>query len=71
MSQSKVFQLVLNSPVMSQEEFAEMLNLTPGKVRGFIQTKQVPTKKIGRYRFINIAALTAECLENITNKVGQ
>lgn len=62
MSQSPLFPLVLDSPVMSQEKFAEKLQLTKGVVRGLVQTNQLPTKKVGRYRFINIAALTAECL---------
>jgi hypothetical protein len=65
MTNSSQFPLVLDSPVMSQEKFAEKLQLTPGVVRGLVQTKQLPTKKIGRYRFINIAALTAECLTDL------
>jgi hypothetical protein len=65
MSHTQPFPLVLDSPVMSQEKFAEKLQLTKGVVRGLVQTNQLPTKKIGRYRFINIAALTAECLTDL------
>lgn len=64
MSKSTLIKLVIASPVMSQEEFAKTLNVSPDTIRGLVQTKQVPSKKMGRYRLINIAALTTECLKD-------
>lgn len=63
MSSNQLVPLVIASPVMSQRDFAETMKVTPETVRGLVQTKQIPSKKIGRYRLINIAALTAECLQ--------
>lgn len=64
MQSSTTVQLKLDSPLMCKKEFAQKLQLSEETVRGLIQTKQLPTKKVGRYRLINMAALTAECLSD-------
>lgn len=64
MSDKPLLPLVLTSPLMSRDAFAAMHNLRPEVIRGLIQTNQIPSKKVGRYRFVNMAALTAECLKD-------
>ncbi|WP_331352604.1 hypothetical protein [Cellvibrio sp. UBA7671] len=63
--------VAIESPVMTKEMFAKKVGLTEETIRGMIYSKALPTVKRGRHRLINIAALTAECLENMTNHTGE
>ena len=44
-------------PVMSQQQFAAYTGVTDDTVRGWLECKTVPTVKIGRQRFVNVALL--------------
>lgn len=59
--------LALDVPVMSQEKFAEKVGVTADTIRGMVDTKALDTVKIGKRRWINLAALTQKCLEGISN----
>ena len=50
-------------PVRERERFAALVGIELGVVNGWIDRGYVPTVKIGRYRLINLAALTREALE--------
>lgn len=54
--------VTIETPVMTQELFAQKAGVSKDTVRGMVETKQLPSKKIGKRRFINIAALTSQCL---------
>ncbi len=55
-------QIVLDTPVMTIDKFAEKAGVTPASVRSMVVELQIPTKKMGKRRFINIAKLTHDCL---------
>lgn len=50
-------------PLVTRERFAELSGLDEGVVRGLIEKGHLPSKKVGRYRMINLAHLNRECLE--------
>jgi hypothetical protein len=56
--------IVVDTPVMTIDKFAEKAGVTPASVRSMVTNHQIPTKKMGKRRFINIAALTNECLQD-------
>ena len=58
--------VVVDTPVMTIEKFADKAGVTPASVRSMIHQHQIPTKKMGKRRFINIAALTNDCLQQAT-----
>ena len=45
-------------PVMERERIAALVGVESGVVSGCIERGHVPTVKIGRYRLINLVALT-------------
>jgi hypothetical protein len=55
--------IVVDTPVMTIDKFAEKAGITPASVRSMVNLKQIPTKKMGKRRYINIAALTTTCLQ--------
>ena len=44
-------------PLLSREHFAAFIGTSLDTVRGWLQTNTIPSVKIGRQRFINIALL--------------
>ena len=50
-------------PVMAADRFAELVGVSSEVVRGWIDKGYLPTKKIGRYRLVNLAALQREALQ--------
>ena len=54
--------LLIAVPVMTKERFAELVGVEVGVVRGMLDRGYLPTIKIGRHRFVNVAALQARCL---------
>lgn len=50
-------------PLISQEQFSELVGLSQDVVRGWIDKGLIPTVKIGRRRLINVAKLTQEMME--------
>lgn len=62
--------VAIESPVMTKELFAQKVGLSAETIRGMIYSKALPTVKRGKHRLINIAALTAECLEGM-NTTGE
>lgn len=55
---------VLDTPIMTIEKFADKTGVTPASVRSMVNLQQIPTKKMGKRRYINIAALTTNCLQD-------
>ncbi|PXX98717.1 DNA-binding protein [Halomonas sp. LBP4] len=47
---------------MTIERFAELTGLPPDTVRGQLQQGNLPLIKVGRRRLVNVAMLTAECM---------
>ncbi|XKE46030.1 DNA-binding protein [Halomonas organivorans] len=62
METSNAPQVPASVPVMTIERFAELSGLTPDTVRGQLQQGNLPLIKVGRRRLVNVAMLTAECL---------
>lgn len=56
------FALPFSVPIMTKERFAELAGLEVGVVRGMLDRGYLPAMKIGRHRFVNVAALQARCL---------
>jgi len=54
--------LSIDSPVLTQEQFAKRVGLEPDVIRGMIERNQLPSKKYGKRRLVNVAAITADCL---------
>ena len=55
--------ILLATPVMTQERFAQLTGLTEGQVRGMIEKGHLPSLKIGKPRLVNIAALSQDALD--------
>lgn len=54
--------LVIPTPVMSHEAFAQATGVTADTVRGWMDQGHLPTIKIGRRRMVNFALYTQLCL---------
>ncbi len=55
--------ILIATPVMTQERFAQLSGLTEGQVRGQIEKGHLPSLKIGRVRLVNVAALSQDALD--------
>jgi len=55
--------ILIVTPVMTQERFAQLSGLTEGQVRGQIEKGHLPSLKVGRVRLVNVAALSQDALE--------
>jgi len=55
--------ILIATPVMTQERFAQLTGLTEGQVRGMIEKGHLPSLKIGKPRLVNIAALSQDALD--------
>lgn len=55
--------ILIPTPVMTQERFAQLTGLTEGQVRGMIEKGHLPSLKIGKPRLVNIAALSQDALD--------
>ena len=53
----------IEKPICSQEDYGASLGLSAGAVRGQVERKLIPTIRIGKKRYINLAKLTLKCLE--------
>lgn len=51
------------SPILTSERFAELIGVTQDVVLGSIKRGYLPTVKIGKRRYINVAKLTQELIE--------
>lgn len=54
--------ILIATPVMTQERFAQLSGLTEGQVRGQIEKGHLPSLKLGRVRLVNVAALSQDAL---------
>lgn len=54
--------ILLATPVMTQERFAQLTGLTEGQVRGMIDKGHLPSVKLGKPRLVNIALLSQDTL---------
>lgn len=59
--------LLIDTPVMTQELFAEKTGVSKDTIRGMIATNALPTRKLGKRRFINVAKLTSDCLQDASS----
>ncbi|WP_228739351.1 hypothetical protein [Marinobacter arenosus] len=55
--------ILIATPVMTQDRYAQLTGLTEGQVRGQIEKGHLPSLKIGRVRMVNIAALSQQALD--------
>ena len=55
--------ILLATPVMTQDRYAQLTGLTEGQVRGQIEKGHLPSLKIGRVRMVNIAALSQQAMD--------
>src|SRR5690606_40716640 len=62
------FALLSAVPVMTKERFAELVGVEVGVVRGMLDRSHLPSVKIGRHRFVNVAALHWRCLADDSGK---
>ncbi len=51
------------TPVLTYERFAVLSGLSPDSVRGMADRGQLPTRKIGKRRMVNLVLLLQECSE--------
>jgi hypothetical protein len=49
-------------PIIYWRRFAELIGLDEEVVRGMCSKGYLPLYKVGKYRFINLAALSNRCL---------
>lgn len=49
-------------PVMEKNRFAELIGMDIGIVNGWIEKGHLETVKFGRYRLINLLALSQVCM---------
>lgn len=52
------------APVVTQQKFSEQTGLRTEQVKGQVQVGNLPSKKIGKLRMVNVALLNANCLED-------
>lgn len=68
---SQVFQnLPAAVPVMTREKFAQHSGLAEGVVQGMIEKGHLPSIKIGRYRLVNVARLSRDCIDEGGNAIA-
>lgn len=51
------------SPLVSRERFAEMVGVSHDTVCKWIDRGYIPVVNVGRWSLVNVALLTARCLE--------
>jgi len=49
-------------PLIHPDDLARSLNVSRGVVGGWVDSNYLPTIKVGRYNYINLALLNADCL---------
>jgi len=57
-------QIVITTPVMTREKFAEVSGMREPAVRGQMERDHIPTKKIGKLAMVNLVKLTQMCMED-------
>lgn len=60
--------VAIDVPIMDQEAFSKKIGISQDTVRGMVETDKLPSIKIGKRRFVNIAELTSRCLKESTNR---
>lgn len=55
--------ILLATPVMTQERFAQLTGLTEGQVRGMIEKGHLPSIKIGKPRLVNVALISQNAMD--------
>lgn len=55
---------MIDSPVVTTEKFAAITGLAPEVIRGMVERNQLPSRKYGKRRLVNVAAITAQCLKD-------
>ncbi|MFD0950403.1 hypothetical protein ACFQ0F_08395 [Paraperlucidibaca wandonensis] len=59
----KLMELLSFTPVQTLERFSFFSGLPEGVVRGMTERGQLPTRKIGKRRLVNLVKLAQECSE--------
>ncbi len=57
--------VAIDVPIMDQEAFSQKIGISQDTVRGMVETNRLPSIKIGKRRFVNIAELTNRCLNDV------
>ena len=50
-------------PLLTREKLAQQVGVSTGVVQGWIDKGYLPTFEIGKYRLVNVAAVTMRALE--------
>lgn len=53
----------ISLPVLHWQSFAKFVGMTDGQIQGMMNRHQLPYLVIGKHRFVNVAALTRQCLD--------
>ena len=66
MLEKAVYEVLSNQlvPLISAEKFAELCGMEASIVKSWCYKRTLPSKKIGKYRMINVSALQAQCLNS-------
>lgn len=68
MQETTSLPVAIDVPIMDQEAFSKKIGISQDTVRGMVETEKLPSIKIGKRRFVNIAELTSRCLKESTNR---
>ena len=60
--------VAIDVPIMDQDTFSQKIGISRDTVRGMVYTNKLPSIKIGKRCFINIAELTNRCLKENANR---
>ena len=55
--------IAILAPEMTIEKYAEAVGVTPRVVRSWIERGYIPSVKVGKWRLVNVAQRTLECLD--------
>ncbi len=60
----------MQTPFMEQKKFAENIGLSVGVVGGWVDQGYIPTVKIGKYRMVNMVAITAGLITDLVTDIN-
>jgi hypothetical protein len=55
-------------PVIYWRRFAGLVGLDEEVIRGMCEKGHLPTVRFGKYRFVNVALLTSQCLQQLNDE---
>jgi hypothetical protein len=57
------FPQIPSVPIIYWKHFATLIGLDEEVVRGMCEKRHLPVVRFGKYRFVNLALLTSQCLQ--------